>query len=348
MYSHFGVSVGLEVSRRSLIFFVVLASSMSSLVAQTVSDLGVAQSFAVLGGSTVTNTGATLITGNLGVSPGSAITGFPPGAVTQGTLHANDAVAVQAHANAATAYTTLVGKVPMTNLTGQNLGGLTLNPGVYHFDTSAQLTGALLLNTSGNPTGTFIFQIGTTLTTASNSGISFLGSADPNVFWQIGSSATLGTNTQFDGNILALTSITLTTGASINLGRALALNGAVTLDTNAVNAFGPLLAGRFWNGGNSNLWSGLNWSPDATGATTSALIPGADVVFSVTGIEPHHQNTILDVDETISSLTVNDPAAVTISGPHTLSITGSGAGNGITVNNGAGLVTINSNLLLGG
>jgi outer membrane autotransporter protein len=348
MYPHFDVSVGLEVSRRSLIFFVVLASSMSSLVAQTVSDLGVAQSFAVLGGSTVTNTGATLITGNLGVSPGSAITGFPPGAVTQGTLHANDALAVQAHANAATAYTTLVGKVPMTNLTGQNLGGLTLNPGVYHFDTSAQLTGALLLNTSGNPTGTFIFQIGSTLTTASNSGISFLGSADPNVFWQVGSSATLGTDTQFDGNILALTSITLTTGASINLGRALALNGAVTLDTNAVNAFGPLLAGRFWNGGNGNLWSGLNWSPDATGATTSTLTPGADVVFSVTGIEPHNQNTILDVDETISSLTVNDPAAVTISGPHTLSITGSGAGNGITVNNGAGLVTINSNLLLSG
>src|SRR5580692_3406306 len=89
MYSHFGVSVGFEVSRRSLIFFVLLASSMSSLVAQTVSDLGAAQSFAVLGGSTVTNTGATLITGNLGVSPGSAITGFHPGAVTQGTLHAN-------------------------------------------------------------------------------------------------------------------------------------------------------------------------------------------------------------------------------------------------------------------
>src|ERR1700684_56535 len=128
MYSHFGVSVGFEVSRRSLIFFVVLASSMSSLVAQTVSDLGAAQSFAVLGGSTVTNTGPTLITGDLGVSPGSAITGFPPGVISQGALHAADPLAVQAEAATATAYATLVGEAspPVNNLTGQNLGGLTL------------------------------------------------------------------------------------------------------------------------------------------------------------------------------------------------------------------------------
>src|SRR6202040_552065 len=108
----------------TLIFFVVLASSMSSLVAQTVSDLGAAQSFAVLGGSTVTNTGPTLITGNLGVSPGSAITGFPPGTVTNGAIHSNGALAVQAHADAFAAYTTLVGQVPTTNLTGQDLGGM--------------------------------------------------------------------------------------------------------------------------------------------------------------------------------------------------------------------------------
>jgi autotransporter-associated beta strand protein len=118
-----------------------------------------------------------------------------------------------------------------------------------------------------------------------------------------------------------------------------------TMDTNFVNG---TVAGNFWKGGVSNLWSGLNWSPDATGATSSTLASGADVVFSVTGIQPHNQNTVLDVDETISSLTVNDPVAVTISGPHTLSITGTGVGNGITINSGAGLVTINSNLLLSG
>src|SRR6202035_475097 len=169
------------------------------------------------------------------------------------------------------------------NLTGQDLGGMTLNPGIYHFNTSAQLTGALLLNTTGNPTGTFIFQIGSTLTTASASAVTFFGPADPNIFWQVGSSATLGTGTVFDGNILALTSITLTTGTNITTGRALAINGAVTMDTNSVNAFGSLAAGRFWNGGAGNLWSGVNWSPDTTGAITSTLIPGADVVFSVTG-----------------------------------------------------------------
>jgi outer membrane autotransporter protein len=333
----------------TLIFFVVLASSMSSLVAQTVSDLGAAQSFAVLGGSTVTNTGLTLITGNLGVSPGSAITGFPPGVISQGALHAADPLAVQAEAATATAYATLVGEAspPANNLTGQDLGGLTLAPGVYHFNTSVGLDGALLLDTTADPTGTFVFQIGTTLITSSASTVSFVGPADPNVFWQVGSSATLGTGTQFDGNILAMTSITLTTGASINVGRALAINGAVTLDTNSVNAFEPLPA-RFWNGGASQLWSGVNWSPDATGATTSTLAPDADVVFSVTGIPPQHQNTILDVDEAISSLTVNDPAAVTISGPNTLSITGTGVSTGITINTGAGLVTINSNLLLSG
>jgi type VI secretion system secreted protein VgrG len=117
---------------------------------------------------------------------------------------------------------------PANNLTGQDLGGLTLAPGVYHFNTSVGLDGALLLDTTADPTGTFVFQIGTTLITSSASTVSFVGPADPNVFWQVGSSATLGTGTQFDGNILAMTSITLTTGASINVGRALAINGAVT------------------------------------------------------------------------------------------------------------------------
>ena len=138
--------------------------------------LGTAQSFAVLGASTVTNTGATAIVGNVGVSPGTAITGFPPGVVTGGALHAGDAVASQAHSDLSTAYGVIAGEAspPANNLTGQDLGGLTLLPGVYHFDSSAFLTGVLTLDAQGNPDARFDFQIGTTLITASNSAVKII------------------------------------------------------------------------------------------------------------------------------------------------------------------------------
>ena len=132
---------------------------------------------------------------------------------------------------------------PTQNLTGLNLGGLTLTPGVYFFSSSAQLTGTLTLDAQGDPNALFVFQIGSTLTTASNSSVVFInGGQGNNTFWQVGSSATLGTDTAFTGNILALTSITLNTGANINCGRALARNGAVTLDTNIVS-IGPCVNG---------------------------------------------------------------------------------------------------------
>ena len=196
-------------------------------------SLGSAQSFAVLGASTVTNTGLTTIKGDLGVSPGTAITGFPPGIVIGGTIHAGDAVAAQAQSDAAVAYAALVKATCTTNLTGQDLGGLTLRPGVYCFNSSAQLTGTLKLVGKGP----WIFQIGSTLTTATGSAVLVNGSPNCNgtdVFWQIGSSATIGTGTQFVGNILALTSITLNAFANVS-GSALALNGAVTMDTNQVS-----------------------------------------------------------------------------------------------------------------
>ena len=200
--------------------------------------LGTAQNFAVLGGSTVTNTGPSSITGNLGVSPGSAVTGFPPGVVTGGSIHAADAVAAQAQSGLTTAYNTAAGTPCGTDLTGQNLGGLVLTPGVYCFTSSAALTGTLTLNFQGNPNAAFLFKIGSTLTTASASSVVLTNNAGvtcpPNVNWQVGSSATLGTGSTFIGNILALTSITLTTGANVT-GRALARNGAVTLDTNGVS-----------------------------------------------------------------------------------------------------------------
>lgn len=202
--------------------------------AQMAAQLGTAQTYAVLAGTTVTNTGATVVTGDVGVSPGSAIVGFPPGVIVSGAPHAGDSSAATAQVGATALYNALAGSPSTVNLTGQNLGGLTLTPGVYSFATSAQLTGVLTLNALGNPNAEFIFQIGSTLTTASNSAVLLINSASPcNVFWQVGSSATLGTNTVFAGNVVALTSITLNTGASVS-GRALALNGAVTLDTNTV------------------------------------------------------------------------------------------------------------------
>jgi type VI secretion system secreted protein VgrG len=198
-------------------------------------NLGTASSFAVLGGSTVTNTGSSSVHGDLGSWPGAAITGFPPGTVTGGTIHSADAVAMQAHADLQTAYNFAAAETGATDLTGQNLGGLSLTPGVYSFSSSAQLTGALTLNTLGNPNAVFVFQIGSTLTTASSASVNFInGGQGGDLFWQVGSSATLGTNTTFAGTILALSSITLTTGANLEVGRALALNGAVTMDTNKV------------------------------------------------------------------------------------------------------------------
>ena len=196
--------------------------------------LGTAGSFAVLAGSTATNTGPSILTGDLGVSPGNAITGFPPGTVI-GATHAADAVALQAQNDLTTAYNTLAGLAVTQTLTGYDLGGMSLVPGVYFYSSSAQLTGNLTLNAKGNPNALFVFQIGSTLTTASNSLVNVInGGNDCNVYWQIGSSATLGTTTSFVGHILALTSITMNTGATILDGSALARNGAVTLQSNTI------------------------------------------------------------------------------------------------------------------
>lgn len=187
----------------------------------------------ILGASTVTNTGPSAINGDVDVSPGTAITGFPPGTIVNGTTRSNDATAIAAHADAQTYFTQLNLLACGTNLTGQNLGGLTLLPGVYCFDSSAQLTGTLTL--SGAAGSNFTFKIGSTLTTASASNVILSGGVtNGTVNWAVGSSATLGTNSAFQGIIDAQTSITLTTGASL-AGRAWALDGAVTLDTNVVN-----------------------------------------------------------------------------------------------------------------
>lgn len=196
--------------------------------------LGTAADFAVLAGSTVTNTGPSTVNGNVGVSPGTAVTGFPPGTVN-GTIHAADAVATQAQSDLTTAYNDAAGRTGAVAVSG-DLGGRTLTPGVYNSASSLGLTGTLTLDGQGDSNAVFIFQAGSALTTASGSLVRLInGVSSCNVFWQLGSSGTLGTNSQFVGTVLALASLTATTGARID-GRMLARNEATTLDTNTITA----------------------------------------------------------------------------------------------------------------
>ncbi|HSP02499.1 MAG TPA: ice-binding family protein [Acidimicrobiales bacterium] len=199
--------------------------------AATAVGLGTAAEFSVLAGSAVTNTGPTTVTGSVGVSPGTAISGFPPG-IVGGTIHSADAPAAQAQTDTTTAYNTAASQTPATAVAVE-LGGRTLEPGVYRNGTLG-ITGTLTLDAQGDPDAVFVFQASSTLITASGSRVNLINGAQAcNVFWQIGSSATLGTSTQFVGTVLALTSITANNGATVQ-GRLLARNGAVTLDNNVI------------------------------------------------------------------------------------------------------------------
>lgn len=216
-----------------------LACAFLPAVAQAqVVDLGTAGSFVVLGGGSVTNTGPSVLNGDLGVSPGTALSGFGSPAVVNGATHNNDGVASQAQLDLATAYDVAAAQpvLPADDLTGTNLGNRTLTAGAYRYSSSAQLAGALTLDAEGDPDAQFVFQIGSTLTTASASSVVLINGASPcNVYWQIGSSATLGTTTAFQGNVMTLADISLNDGATVN-GRLLARTaGAVTLINNVLN-----------------------------------------------------------------------------------------------------------------
>ncbi len=214
----------------------MLVAAQSAHAATAPVGLGTAGSFAVLAGQTVTNTGPSAISGDLGVSPGSAVTGFPPGIVSNGTIHTADGVANGAQSDLTTAYNDAAGRSPTANVPAFIGAGQTLAPGVYKASSSLDVGGSLTLDADGDPNAVLIFQAPSTLVTDSASSVILTGGAQAcNVFWQVGSSATLGTNSSFTGTVLALTSISVQTGDTI-AGRALARNGAVTLDTDTITA----------------------------------------------------------------------------------------------------------------
>jgi hypothetical protein len=232
-----------------LVAFAAILCAPSTGLADLTPVLGSAEDFAVLGGSGITVAGAvnsTTITGDIGTFPTLSITGLG-NVVLNGVNHAGDAVTQQAKVDAGTAYTGLANMpfLPANDFTATpTLGGRTLTSGVYHFNAAADLTGTLTLDAQHKNNAFWVFQIGSTLTTASSSLVDVINlgtndGRDDGLFWQVGSSATLGTTTAFEGNILALTSITMNTDATILNGRALARNGAVTLDDNVISIICP-------------------------------------------------------------------------------------------------------------
>lgn len=264
--AHLGTLV-ITPKRRIAGFMATLGTAIVLLAPISVSAqiaLGTAANFGVLGGTTVTNTGPSVVTGNVGSFGGTAITGFPPGIFT-GSFEDGTAGAGQAQTDLNIALTTAANAICNTILTGQDLGGLTLTPGVYCFATGAGLTGNLTLDFQGDPNANFLFKTGSTLTTASASAVRFINTNGatclPNVNWRIGSSATFGTFSTFAGNILAQTSITLTTGANLR-GRALARDAAVTLDSNAAVGGCPFaVAGAPGGGGGGGGGGGISEVP---------------------------------------------------------------------------------------
>ncbi|MFF3342970.1 ice-binding family protein [Streptomyces flavidovirens] len=253
----------------------VAVTPTQALAIATPVPLGTAASFSVLAGTEVTNTGPSVIDHDLGVHPGTAISGFPPGVVL-GEIHSADAVAQQAKSDLVQAYNNAAGQATDFALPAQIGNGDTLLPGVHTAVSGVGLTGDLILDAGGNPNAVWVFQIPEALTTASSSRVLLTNGASAcNVYWQIGSSATLGTNSTFVGTIMALTSISVTTGTNIE-GRALARNGAVTLDTNRI-----FLGECATNGGTT---SGTTNGGTTTGTTNGGTTTGTTTGGTTTGV----------------------------------------------------------------
>ncbi|MBC7566435.1 MAG: LruC domain-containing protein [Pedobacter sp.] len=229
----------------------LLISSINAAFGQYAPSIDDAQNFAVLAASTVTNNGSTVINGNAGVSPGSAITGFLPAETISGTKFSSalsQAGATQKDTQLLFAKLATFVAPTENNLTGKDLGSLTLKPGTYSFPSSVGITGTLTLDDGGDPNAVFVFKIGSTLTTAPHSKVIMKsGGRGPNVFWHVGSSATIGTYSTFVGNIIATASIAMTTGATTT-GKLTALTGVVTIDINIALDLSKELADRDGDG----------------------------------------------------------------------------------------------------
>ena len=331
-----------EPRRRLLpLFLAALVVAVSPLTALAATDpgLGSAGNFAVLAGTTVTNTGPSWITGLLGVAPGSAVTGFPP--ATSGVQHNADSVATMAQTDLTTAYLNAAGQSPSVDYSGVNLGGLTLGAGVYRQTFAPTLTGTLTLDGQGVTTGVWIFQIGSALVTASGARVALINGAQPcAIFWQVGSSATIATSTTFVGNIMATMSIAMQTGATLN-GRALARHGAVTLDTNRIiqptgcgypaPTFVPPPTGNILDTTPPILSLSSNLTVDATSPA------GTVVTYTVTATDPDNSPSSLTLTCSpasgstfpIGATTVNcsaaDPAGNHVAGSFTVTVLGAAA-----------------------
>ena len=239
--------------------------------------LGTVNPFVVLGGTKVTNVGPSVLNGNLGISPGTELEGFGLPAVINGSTHATDEVAAKAQLDLTTAYNTAAEQpvLPANDLSGTDLGGLKLAPGTYRYNAAALMTGPLTLDAEGDPNAEFVFQIGSQLTTESASSVVLVNGASPcNVYWQVGSSAVLGTTTSFQGTLMALTSISLNSKATV-VGRMLARNGQVSLIENTLTrplcptgSTGPP-SGETPPGGTGT------GSPTTPGTTVSTATPGS-------------------------------------------------------------------------
>lgn len=262
---------------------VVFGSPASAASYQDDVGLGTVDAYSVLAGSAVTNTGPTVLSGGLGVSPGSAITGFPPG-VAGGAIHAADAEAASAQASLTTAYLDAQGRTPTGSSLGLAVAGGTFLAGVYNASSDLDVSGAVTLDGEGDPNAVFVFQVGGSMTTASSTSVVLTGNAQAcNVFWQVGASATLGTSTSFAGTVMALTSISVTTGTTV-AGRALARNGAVTLDDNVFTSPGCVSTATTTTVSATPATAGGSSTVTSTVAASGAATPSGTVTFTADGV----------------------------------------------------------------
>ncbi|MCU4185865.1 DUF3494 domain-containing protein [Acidiferrimicrobium sp. IK] len=320
--SRIPVAVALSLSAGLAIAGVTITPADAAV---TTIDLGTAQFASVLAGQGVTNSGSTVLNLDLDTSPLPSVSGFPPG-VTLGTEHLADGVAQTAQSDLTTAYDAAVAAPSTANVTGVDLGGRTLTEGVYTASSSMSLTGALTL--SGTSSSVFIFQAGTTLTTGSASSVLLSGGVSAcNVFWQVGSSATLGADSTFVGNILALQSISLDTGATVQ-GRALARNGAVTL-------LGNVFSGSTCSASTTTTTTApaatTTTAPAATTTTTAPAATTTTAPAATTTTAPATTPTTSGVTPTTSGATPTTSPAGTTTGGSTTSlapVTPAAAGGG--------------------